>query len=146
MKMKMAKAAGCTAKAVIAAALLAAALPAALHAETPPTVDADSLSPAAGAGILTPTYLDCGTYYMFVSACMGKKEDSYIEIGKALWTEGRAIGNAGGITHEAMKERVYSMRAEWTKDSGENCNKMASLHKQYKGFCEGIYQGLKGSK
>ncbi len=40
-------------------------------------------------------------------------------------TRGRAIGNAGGITHQAMKERIYSTRDGWTKDIGENCARMA---------------------
>lgn len=141
MKTTRAPAPGGTAMAIVAAATLAVTAPA-VAAEPAP---AETLPPADQAGVLTPTYLDCGTYYVFVSACMGDKQKSYVEIGTALWTRGRAIGKAGGITHEAMKDRVFSTRVAWAKETGSDCSKMESLHKQYKGFCEGIYQGLQSS-
>lgn len=131
------RAAGGAARAVLAATILAIAAPA-IGAEGIP---AETLSPANQASILVPTYLDCGEYYTFVSACVADQK-SYLAIGDALWKRGKDIAKAGGITQEAMRDRVFSLRDEWIKDTGYNCAKMENIHKQYKGFCEGIYQGL----
>ena len=140
MTRAMPRAPGGTATAVLAAAVLAVAAPA-IGAES---ITAETLSPTNQASILTPTYLDCGEYYTFVSACVADQK-SYLAIGDALWKRGKDIAKAGGITQEAMRDRVFALRDQWTRDTGYNCAKMESIHKQYKDFCAGVYQGLQSN-
>jgi hypothetical protein len=122
-----------TARALLLAACLFAAVPLSARAENPMEVDA--------AIFMTSANLECGTYYTFVALCMGGQRDTFVEKGKTLWKRGLDLGMATKISPDAMNKKVMMTKDDMIKKTGENCTKMSVLHNTYREFCKNVYDG-----
>lgn len=121
------------AKAILLAAGLAAVVPAAVRAQ-----DAKDIRVHTS---LTAVHVQCGTYYHVVSACMGDQRDKYAAMGDKLWQRALDATAALGISKEPISQMVTTAKKMMDMETGGDCAKADVLHKNYRSFCEGVYDG-----
>lgn len=119
------------AKAILLAACLAAAAPAAVRAQDVADIRIHTF--------LTTVHVRCGTYYHVVSACMGDQRDKYVTMGDEIWQRALDATAAFGISKEPISQMVATAKKMMDMETGGDCAKADVLHKKYRSFCEGVY-------
>jgi hypothetical protein len=121
-------------KAILLAAGLAAAMPAAVRAQNA-AVNKDAMA------FLSATYLECGTYYYAVAMCTVDERDKYNEMARTLFERSVDIDGIVESPEEYIAQKIGPMLETMVKKTEAKCSKVDVLHKSYRALCKNAYDG-----